>query len=647
MSKKAVNDEYGGTEFIPTNTHEMQARGWDELDVLFVSGDAYIDHPAFGVPLLARLLESKGWRVGIIAQPDWRDPGAFQVMGRPRLCVAISSGAMDSMVNHYTAAKKVRNDDAYTPGGRAGARPDRALIAYTAAVKGVFKGVPVLIGGIEASLRRLAHYDYWNDRVRRSVLVDAKADLLLYGMAEKSLVEVVTLLDAGKRIEAITRVAGSAWISPVALSGVQLPEFSAVEQDRNMYASAFAQAAQAHDKRLVQKHGQRYVVVNQEPAPLSAGELDALYALPFTRLPHPGYTEAIPAFQQIRWSVTSHRGCQGGCAFCAISAHQGRMIQSRSLESVVDEVRRMAASPAFRGTVSDVGGPTANMYGTRVVDATRCRRCRRDSCLYPQLCSNLDPDDTLAAQLLRAVRRVDGVKHVYVASGVRYDLLRLQPDYCRELFTHHIGGLLKVAPESLSSELLRHMRKPGPELFEEFLARFYASQRQQGRRCAVVPYLMAGHPGSTLGDMLKTALMLRRHGLEVEQVQEFTPTPGTLATCMYHTGIDPFRNTRVVSVKDPYQRRLQKALLLAHQPQQQKYVREALKLCGREDLFAEVTGTTASRKRKNRPGESVARQQESGGKAKNSRKKAGAEGEQASVAKDKIRKRRRGRKQRN
>ncbi|MDD2557487.1 MAG: YgiQ family radical SAM protein [Desulfuromonadaceae bacterium] len=612
--------------FIPTSRVEMEVRGWDELDVLLVSGDAYVDHPSFGVPLLARTLEAKGWRVGIIAQPDWRNPATFQVMGRPRLCVAISSGAMDSMVNHYTAAKKVRNDDAYTPGGVAGARPDRALIAYTAAVKGAFKnfpdvadereagGVPVIIGGIEASLRRLAHYDYWSDKVRRSILVDSKADLLVYGMAEKSLEQVVSLLDSGRRIEAITRVDGTAWLSSVPVTGEQLPSFAALEHDKTAYAAAFAQAERAGQKRLVQEHAGRYLVVNPPTAPMSAADLDAVYALPFTRRPHPTYREVIPAFTQIRWSVTSHRGCQGGCAFCAISAHQGRQVQSRSPESIVAEVKHIARDTAFGGTITDVGGPTANMYATTVFDSARCQRCQRDSCLYPAICTNLNPDDTSAAELLRTLRQIAGVKHVYVASGIRFDLLARQPKYRHELLHHHIGGLLKVAPEALSAQLLKHMRKPAPELFESFLHQFYATQRQLDRRCSVVPYLMAGHPGSTLDDMLNTALVLRRHGLEVEQVQEFTPTPGTLATCVYYTGIDPFSEAKVAVSRDPQERRLQKALLLAHQPQQYKLVRSALRQLGREDLFDQITNRTPKQKT-NRPADNAAKRTPPNGRA--------------------------------
>lgn len=581
--------------FIPTSRAEMKARGWDELDVLFISGDAYVDHPSFGVALLARVLEAQGLRVGIVAQPDWRDPDALKVMGRPQLCAAISSGAMDSMVNHYTAAKKKRRDDAYTPGGESGARPNRAIIAYTAAVKGAFKGLPVIIGGIEASLRRFAHYDYWSDRVRRSILVDSKADLLVYGMGERPLQEIAYRLQQGEAIGDITDVQGTAWLSVFQPAGVLLPGFEAVENDVERYAEAFSLAEKEGHNALVQGHSGRYVVVNPPSEPLSEADLDAIYQLPFARRPHFSYQQKIPAFEQIRWSVTSHRGCQGGCSFCAIARHQGRLVQSRSEASVVGEVERISVDPQFRGTISDVGGPTANMYGTEVKDRQRCRRCQRTSCLHPGICGNLHVNTGRGARLLRRVRQLQGVKHVFVASGVRYDLLEKQSDYLQGLFDHHVGGLLKVAPEALSDRLLGVMRKPKAALFGQFVETFRDHNRRRGKRRGIVPYLMAGHPGSTLNDMIDTALFLRRYRLEVEQVQEFTPTPGTLATCMYHTGIDPLTGQPVVSSYSERERRLQKALLLYHQPQQRKAIREALRMCGRERDAAQLLGDASAR----------------------------------------------------
>jgi uncharacterized radical SAM protein YgiQ len=580
----------------------MNQRGWAELDVLFVSGDAYVDHPAFGVPLLARLLEAEGYRIGILAQPDWRNPETLRVLGRPRLFAAISAGAMDSMVNRYTAAKKVRNDDAYTPGGRAGLRPDRATIAYTAAVKGAFKGVPTIIGGIEASLRRLAHYDYWDDAVRRSVLVDSKADLLLYGMAEGALLEVARRLATGESIDRIRDVRGTAYLTKAAPDdAVVLPAFEAVVADGEAYNTAFRLAAGEVNpfsgKSLAQPHGDRAVVVNPPALPLSEAELDRIYALPFCRLPHPSYIEVIPAYEQIKFSITAHRGCCGGCAFCAITHHQGKTIQSRSLDSIRNEVDRLARHPEFRGTISDLGGPTANMYGLGCGDPAAQAACRRQSCLYPEVCPHLTIADAKAVDLLRDLRAHPAVKHLFVASGVRFDLLARQPAYFSDLLAHHVGGLLKVAPETVSPKVARIMRKPGPQVFEQFLAAFREHSRTLGRRQAVIPYFISGHPGCTINDMVEVALFLKRHNLRVEQVQEFTPTPGSLATCLWHTGRDPFTGEAVYVPKSPKERRLQKALLLWHLPEQQVDVREALKRIGRTDLFAELCGV---------PGESAA-----------------------------------------
>nr|WP_320115210.1 YgiQ family radical SAM protein [uncultured Desulfuromonas sp.] len=610
------------TRFIPTSRAEMAARGWDELDVLFISGDAYVDHPAFGVPLLARWLESLGYRVGIIAQPDWRNADDFLVMGRPRLCVALSSGAMDSMVNHYTAARKKRRDDAYTPGGESGARPNRAIIAYTAAVKGALKEVPVIIGGIEASLRRLAHYDYWSDQVRRSVLIDSKADLLVYGMGETALATIVRRLDDGEPISALTTVPGTALVTNTPPDdALILPEYERVEQDVAAYAEAFALSEQVGQKAQVQAHGRRYVVVNPPTAPLEEAALDALYALPYVRRPHFSYSQPIPAFEQIRWSVTSHRGCQGGCAFCAIARHQGRRVQSRSERSVVEEVRRLSLDEDFRGTISDVGGPTANMYGIEVENTDQCVDCRRTSCLFPHICRNLQVRNGRAARLLRRVRELKGVKHVFVASGVRYDLLEQQNDYLNALLEHHVGGLLKVAPEALSDPLLKVMRKPAAQAFGRFVETFRADNRRRGKRRGIVPYLMAGHPGSTLNDMIDTALFLKRYNLRVEQVQEFTPTPGTLATCMYHTGIDPFTGQSVEICRSEKQRRWQKALLLYHLPASRKAIREALHACGREQDVAVLLGGGRERPLAERPNPKGHRQARSPRRNKSSRPK--------------------------
>jgi uncharacterized radical SAM protein YgiQ len=572
--------------FLPTSRDELAARGWQELDILLVSGDAYIDHPAFGVPLLARLLEAEGYRVGIIAQPDWRDPAALQVMGRPRLFAAVSAGAMDSMVNHYTAAKKIRRDDAYTPGGCAGARPNRATIAYTAALKGAFRGLPVVIGGIEASLRRLAHYDYWDDKVRRSILLDSKADLLIFGMGESPLLEVARRAAAGEPLPALSDIRGTARLTDQPPSDAMvLPAFEEVAHDGAAYNLAFrlaSEEANPHCARsLAQRHGNRWVVVNPPALPLDEATLDRIYALPFTRLPHPSYRQEIPAYQQIRFSVTTHRGCFGGCAFCAITHHQGKIVQSRSEDSVLDEVDRLTAHEQFRGTISDVGGPTANMYGLRCGDAAARASCRRPGCLYPRPCRHLVTSGQRGARLLQKVRSRPGVRHAFVASGVRYDLLEHQQEYFEALLAHHVGGLLKIAPESVCEDVTRIMRKPGPQVFEAFLQRFWEQNRQLGRRQAVVPYFISAHPGCTLEHMVEVALFLHRHRLRVEQVQEFTPTPGTLATCIYFTGRDPFSGEEVHVPRGAEEKRRQKALLLYHLPENRRDVLEALRACGR------------------------------------------------------------------
>jgi uncharacterized radical SAM protein YgiQ len=572
----------------------MTQRGWDELDVLFVSGDAYVDHPAFGTPLLARLLEAEGLRVGILAQPDWRDADAFKSMGRPRLFAAISAGSMDSMVNHYTAAKKVRNDDAYTPGGRAGARPNRAVIAYTAAVKGAFKGLPTVIGGIEASLRRLAHYDYWDNKVRRSVLVDSKADLLLFGMAESALTTLAKRMLAGESIDQINDLRGTAYYSKASPEGaVELPSYEEVIKSGSAYNLAFKLASEQKNpfsgKALCQPHGDRQVVINPPAMPLAEEQLDRIYALPFTKLPHPSYREAIPAYAQIKFSITSHRGCCGGCAFCAITHHQGKTVQSRSEQSVREELDRLSRHPDFRGTVTDVGGPTANMYGMRCSNPEAQAACRRESCLYPQICKHLDTRDDRAVDLLRKLRKHPAVNHLFVASGIRFDLLNRQPDYFADLVKHHVGGLLKVAPESSSPKVTKVMRKPGPQVFEQFLQKFREQSLALGKKQAVVPYFISSHPGCTLNDMIDVALFLKKHNLRVEQVQEFTPTPGSLATCIYHTGRDPFTGEVVHVPLNANERRQQKALLLCHLPENRKDVLAALKQCGREDLIGQLT----------------------------------------------------------
>jgi uncharacterized radical SAM protein YgiQ len=580
--------------FLPITMEDARKRGWHELDVIFVTGDAYVDHPAFGVPLLARWLESHGFRVGLIAQPDWQSKEPFMALGRPRLFFAVSAGAMDSMVAHYTPAKKLRRDDAYTPGNRHGARPNRATIIYTSRLREAYKDVPVIIGGIEASLRRFAHYDYWEDRVRRSILFDAKADLLVYGMGERPLLELAERLRQGEPFAAIRDIRGTAYAARAGDAELQrpevqhLPSLAEVVDDRRKFAAAFRQIE--HEltpfcgRVLAQAQGDRWLVCNPPALPLTEQEVDLVYALPFAKAPHPSYQEPIAAYEQIKCSITIHRGCSGGCAFCAITHHQGKTVQSRSAASIRAEVVRLVAEPWFRGSISDLGGPTANMYGLACGNDQAQGACRRPSCLYPSLCRHLRTGGEQGAALLRSVRRVPGVKHVAVSSGIRYDLLVRQPAYAQELIAHHVGGLLKVAPEHLVDRVCQLMRKPGRLEFERFLAQFNLGSQVAGKKQHLVPYLMSGHPGCTLNDMVEVALLLKKYRLRVEQVQDFTPTPGTLATCMYYTGIDPYSGDAVYVPRGEREKRLQKALLLAHVAAEHGSIREALRQCRREEV---------------------------------------------------------------
>lgn len=575
--------------FIPTTQEEVRQRGWKELDVILVNGDAYVDHPSFGVPLLARWLEGHGFRVGIIAQPDWRSKEPFMALGRPRLFFGVSAGAMDSMVAHYTPARKLRHDDAYTPGNRHGARPNRATMVYTSRLKEAFKDVPVVIGGIEASLRRFAHYDFWENKVRRSILFDSKADLLIYGMGERAILEVAERMRDGAAIGEIRDVRGTAYICSGFDNGSQvaIPSYEEVSASKEKFAEAFRAVFLQQNpwsaRVVVQQHGSRALVCNPPAFPLTEEEMDSVYALPFEKSPHPSYVETIPAWEQIKTSVTSHRGCFGGCAFCAITMHQGKTIQSRSKRSILAEVSAMTRKSWFRGTVSDIGGPTANMFGLGCRNSEAMKICQRESCIFPDICPNLRTADTPATSLLQAVRSLDGVRHTAVSSGVRYDLLERQPAYFSELVGHHVSGLLKIAPEHLVERVTDLMRKPGRKAFETFLARFRAESDRFGKRQYIVPYLISGHPGCTLGDMFELALILKKMGMKVEQVQDFTPTPGTIATCMFYSGIDPMTGKRVYTATSDRDKGLQKALLLWHLPAERSKVLEALKELGREE----------------------------------------------------------------
>jgi uncharacterized radical SAM protein YgiQ len=531
----------------------MERLGWDALDVLIVTGDAHVDHPAFGAALLGRWLVAHGYRVGIVAQPRWDTPADIAVMGRPRLFAGVTAGALDSMLAHYTAFRKKRHDDAYTPGNRAGARPNRATIVYTGLIRAAFPGLPVVIGGIEASLRRAAHYDFWSDRLRRSILLDSKADLLVYGMGERAVIETAdrmhTAVAAGAPFDPqpLYGIPGAAFAPrkdpfafPHGASVIRLPSLEEIEADpTRLMTATLALERQVHDGSswAVQSAGGRDVVFAPPAAPLATEELDALYALPFTRRPHPHYQEPIPAVEMIRFSVTAHRGCGGGCSFCSVALHQGRRIQSRSKKSILREVERLTAHPDWKGSVSDVGGPSANMW--RATCAADPAPCRRSSCLYPEICANFKGNQRAIIDLLDAIARLPKVRHVRVASGVRHDLALTEPDYIRALIGRFTGGQLKIAPEHVCDRVLRLMRKPGFESFARFLTFFERESRGAGKEQYIVPYLMSAFPGCADRDMQELADRLRSTGWKPQQVQCFIPTPGTAATAMYYAGIDP------------------------------------------------------------------------------------------------------------
>jgi uncharacterized radical SAM protein YgiQ len=573
---------------------DLDARGWAECDVVIISGDAYVDHPSFGAALIGRWLEWLGYRVGVIAQPDVRDVEAFRTLGRPRLFWGITAGNVDSELARLTVMRKVRHDDAYTPGGKAGRRPPNATIVYTSMARQAFKGVPVVLGGVEASLRRFAYYDYWTDKVRRSILFDAKADVLVYGMAEMALAEVAARLREGGDWHGIAGTAEIRKAAECPVGALRLPAYEVVatagEAGRRAFAGMTRTIYLNHgafsDVVLTQAHGDRELVVHPAVKPPTPAELDLIYALPFTRRPHPAYGgEKIPAWEMIKDSITTHRGCYAGCAFCAIAMHQGGAVTSRSQTSVMDELGRLARSPGFHGTVSDLGGPTANMYGTG------CRQgragCPGRNCLVPQPCPHLDTDHARVLGLMRAARQAPGVKHAFVTSGVRHDLALVGGgrEYVRELVDHHVCGLLKIAPEHVSEGVLAVMRKPGRRVYEAFTALYRACLGEAKKPYGLVEYFISGHPGCTLGDMVELACYLHGRGIQPEQVQDFYPAPLTLAAAMFHTGLDPLTLTPVPVAKTDREKALQRALLLCHQSEFQDKARDALREAGREDLI--------------------------------------------------------------
>jgi uncharacterized radical SAM protein YgiQ len=655
---------YGTAKFLPMSRAEMDALGWDTCDIIIVTGDAYVDQPSFGMAVIGRLLEAQGFRVGILAQPDWHSREPFMALGKPNLCFGITAGNMDSMINRYTADRKPRSDDAYTPGGKGGARPDRCSLVYSQRCREAYPEVPILLGGIEASLRRIAHYDYWQDRVRRSLLLDAQADILLYGNAERAVSEIAHRLSQGEPIGSITDVRGTAFLrrdtpegfseidstridrpgridaivnpylnlqemepceqqrrnarqfgidkngAPLvnqaveftmpkldrAKTVIRLPSFEKVRNDRALYAHAsrvlHLETNPGNARALVQAHGGQDLWLNPPPLPLTTAEMDYVYGLPYQRVPHPAYkNRKIPAWEMIRFSVNIMRGCFGGCTFCSITEHEGRIIQNRSQESILREVEDIRDRvPGFTGVISDLGGPTANMYRIACRSHEIEAACRRPSCVYPGICKNLDTDHTALTQLYRAARKLPGIKKVLIASGVRYDLAVEDPEYVRELVTHHVGGYLKIAPEHTEEGPLSRMMKPGIGSYERFRKLFEKFSREAGKEQFLIPYFIAAHPGTTDEDMLNLARWLKRNGFRADQVQAFYPSPMATATAMFHTAKNPlkkvsYKSDPVEGVRDPEQRKLHKAFLRYHDPANWPLLRKALRKMGRADLI--------------------------------------------------------------
>ena len=651
---------FGTSPMLPMSRAEMDALGWDSCDIILVTGDAYIDHPSFGMALVGRLLEAQGFRVGILAQPDWSNADAFKALGKPNLYFGITAGNMDSMVNRYTADRKIRSDDAYTPGAVAGKRPDRAVLVYTQRCREAFSDVPLVIGSIEASLRRIAHYDYWSDKVRRSVLVDSKADILLYGNAERALIELSHRIARGEKVSEITDIRGTAFLRKKIPEGwqevastnldrpgkveehtdpyemkmgagtsceteakkdkvalpegtqavqivrkpkadrafqvVRLPSYEEVAQDPVLYAHAsrvlHLEANPGNARALIQKHGDREVWLNAPPIPLTTKEMDYVYDLPYARKPHPAYGDAkIPAWEMIRFSVNIMRGCFGGCTFCSITEHEGRIIQSRSEESILKEVEEIRDKvEGFTGVISDLGGPTANMYRMACKSEAIEKSCRKLSCVYPGICENLNTDHSALIQLYRKARSIKGIKKILVGSGLRYDLAVTSPEYVKELVQHHVGGYLKIAPEHSEENVLSKMMKPGMGSYDKFKEMFERFSKEAGKKQYLIPYFIAAHPGTTDEDMLNLALWLKHNDFRLDQVQTFTPTPMAMATAMYHSGKNPLRKVTDGSEEVPIPRaggvrRLHKAFIRFHDPNNWPMLREALKNMGRADLI--------------------------------------------------------------
>ncbi len=584
-------------KFLPVSRREMEERGWDQVDFVYISGDAYVDHPSFGHAIITRLLEAHGYRVGIIAQPDWKDKNSITVFGEPRLAFLVSAGNMDSMVNHYSVSKKRRSQDAYTPGGVMGKRPDYACVVYGNLIRQTYKKTPVILGGIEASLRRLAHYDYWSDRLKRSVLLDSGADLISYGMGERSIVEIADALSAGIRVEDLTYIDGTVCKvkdREAIYDAVELPAYSELQKDRLRYAESFYTQYCNTDpftaKRLIEPYSEHVYVVQNPPAkPLSQTEMDDVYALPYMRTYHPMYEKdgGIPAISEVKFSLISNRGCFGACSFCALTFHQGRIIQTRSHESLIEEAKLLTEEPDFKGYIHDVGGPTANFRHPACDKQLTHGACKHRQCLFPKPCKNLNVDHKDYLKLLRSLREISKVKKVFIRSGIRFDYVMADPDdtFMRELCEYHVSGQLKVAPEHIADPVLQMMGKPENSVYRAFTEKYKKINEQLGKKQYLVPYLMSSHPGSTLKEAVALAEYLRDLGYMPEQVQDFYPTPSTISTCMYYTGVDPRTMKPVYVPKSPHEKAMQRALIQYRNPKNYELVMEALKKAGREDLI--------------------------------------------------------------
>ena len=581
-------------QYLITTKAEMDERGWSELDFVIISGDAYVDHPSFAPTVIGRLLESYGYRVGIIAQPDWNNVNAFKVLGKPRLASLVTAGNLDSMLNKFTAAKKHRREDGYSPGGESGRRPDRATVVYANRMREAFKGVPVVIGGIEASLRRFAHYDYWSDTVRRSILLDSKADVLIYGMGEKQIREIAEALDKDQLQKRLPAIKGICYIAnTVPESAIECPSYEAISADKEVFAKAFKIQFDEQDpyygKTVVQGHGNRYIVQNSPALPLTQEEMDHVYSLPYTRKWHPMYDVAggVPALAEVQFSITSHRGCFGSCSFCAITSHQGRIIQNRSHQSILDEAHRMTTMDGFKGYIHDVGGPTANFRHVACDKQLKVGACRGKTCAAPKACPQLNTNHDDYVSILRKVRNVKGVKKVFVRSGLRYDYVLddNNKDFVRELCEYHVSGQLKVAPEHVSEHVTTIMGKANKSYFLKFKSWFDEANRKLGKQQFLVPYFMSSHPGCTLEDAIELAEFLRDQNMTPEQVQDFIPTPGSLSTAMYYTGINPLTGEPVYVAKKGRDKAMQRALMQYKREDNYELVKEALIKANRRDLI--------------------------------------------------------------